>query len=240
MQVDDLKLYQWAAKIYYGILRKELTLKHDRTDMNSPSILASTDFQHFKMMHFIMQSIRKPVVFPSGAPYSVLVANLHTPSNVGNFDFRDNMLGHVIKIRLGNIGFIVAFEDGAINEHSYGNYLRKVAGRKLHPIQFDELFARIIYQNFLIDSQLNFVLAMHEDEMIPISIDVVGSVRVGERDQKEFAEFFWEFCNYWFEANDLTFDDVFKPPNLVVSWMSDVNDNLILLDENGDRVKELE
>lgn len=233
-QIDEFRLYQWAAKLYYGILRKELTLKYDRRDLESSTILTESDLENFKMMHFIMQSIRRPTLFTNGNPFSVLIANLHANESIGLYDFRDNLLGHTVKVKLGEIGIIVCFEDGAINENSYGNYLRKVDARKLHPLQFDELFARVIYQNSLIHNQLSFILAMPKDEAMPISISMVGSVVVGERNQKDFAVFFWEFCKFWFEANDLTFDDIFKPPNLVASWISDIDGQPIYMNSNGD------
>lgn len=238
LALDGLKLYQWAAKLYYGLLRKELTLKYDRSDLNSSNILADTDFKHFEMLHLIMQSIRRPIEFPSGKPFSVLVANMHNPKGLSEFDFRDNLLGHVIKVQLGEVGFIVSFEDAAINEDSYGNYLRAVNGRKLHRLQFDELFARIVYQNSLMDSQLRFFLAIPQDESLPVSINMLGRIDLAEFNQKDLAVYLWEFCKHWFNDNGITWDDVFKPPNLVVSWMSNANRELIFMDENGDKMSE--
>ena len=48
---------------------------------------------------------------------------------------------------MGDIGLLVSLEDGGLTAESYGRFVAQVAGRKLHPIQFDELTAKVTYQS---------------------------------------------------------------------------------------------
>ena len=52
---------------------------------------------------------------------------------------------------MGEVGVIVAFEDCGINADSFGRYVKELAGRKLSPIQFNELYAKVLYQTQLIE-----------------------------------------------------------------------------------------
>ena len=50
-------------------------------------------------------------------------------------------------MRMGEVGLIVSFEDGGLIRESYAKYVRDVAGRKLHPIQFTELYAKTLHKS---------------------------------------------------------------------------------------------
>ena len=61
-----------------------------------------------------------------------------------DYFFRDNLKLAVVSLRSKDVGFIVALQDAGIIRDSYGRYVEEVAGRKLLPIQFDELYAKTI------------------------------------------------------------------------------------------------
>jgi len=61
--LPDLVVYQWAGKIFFGILRKELTLLADRKDTAAGPIVSEKLVESFSSLHLFLQSIRHPILF---------------------------------------------------------------------------------------------------------------------------------------------------------------------------------
>jgi hypothetical protein len=80
-------------------------------------------------------------------PGSVFVFDLKTDDTPEEqlYDFRDDVLTLSVFVRLGNRGIIAVADGGAI-DMEIGDLVRRDAERKLHPIQFYELGARILYK----------------------------------------------------------------------------------------------
>jgi hypothetical protein len=79
-------------------------------------------------------------------PGSVFLFNLKFPDEViEQFDFRDDLLTLSVFLRLGNRGILAVADGGAI-DIEIGDALRRDGKRKLHPIQFYELGAKLFYK----------------------------------------------------------------------------------------------
>ena len=224
--LPDVVIYQWTGKIFFGLLRKELTLLADRKDKNAGTIATEKLVKSFSALHLFLQSVRQPFVFEAPRPYSVLKANLHSNEHTLNYDFRDNLIHQVVQLRLGEVGFIVAFEDRSIIADSYGRYLAQVDGRKLLQIQFDELYAKVLYQKSLIDGSPTYVTASNVDPNVPTTVRELSSgAFVNEWNQEEFANVFRSLLeqNYGSSAQEIEY----KATDLVSTWMD------TLVDENG-------
>lgn len=231
-QLDDLVLFQWCGKIFWGLLFKEMSLAVDRKDPGKGTIMTEDFLSKLDVMHGLLQSVYRPFEFPSGKPFSVLVANLYELPEPDHFHFHDNLFLLTFGIRFGNVGIIVAIEDTGINDESYGKYLEDVAGRKLHPVQFDELFAKVTYNAKRLKRTPKYMFALPEDEnekvqfvSLPLGGLSQGSV-VEEWDQEEFAHLLATIWRKW----GFDFDELFEPPNLVRSWMQDENGDLLLFE----------
>lgn len=56
--LDKRQLYFWAGKLYFGVLRKEITLLQERSDPGSGNILPEDSLRHFSELHLFLQGIR--------------------------------------------------------------------------------------------------------------------------------------------------------------------------------------
>jgi hypothetical protein len=217
--------YLWAGKIFYGILRKELSLLADRSDPNKGAIATSGLLRQFSNLHLFIQGVREKHHFSGEVPYTVLVCNLHEASN--HFDFRDDLVQFSMSIRMGEVGVIVSFEDGGLIQKSYGKYVAEVGGRKLHPIQFTELYAKVCYQNSLREHALSYLTASNEEgKGRATTIIATASTTIREWSQEEFAPLL-----QFHLGENVTVE--FQPPDLVSTWMVEPDGSLMIksLDE---------
>lgn len=221
--------YLWAGKIFYGILRKELSLLLDRSNPNGGTIITKEIIESFSNLHLFMQGFRGRHEFIGDAPYSVLVCNLHEFGS--SYDYRDNLSLFTLAIRMGEIGIIVSFEDGGLIQKSYGRYVEEVEGRKLHPIQFYELYAKVSYQVNLLQQPVSYLTQSDVDGNYVASTEMVSSFTLLNKwDQKEFSEFLCFHVSPWLSDESQI---VFSPPDLVSSWMVNDKGELLLLSKNA-------
>ena len=83
--------YLWAGKLFYGILRRELSLIRNRANPDEGNIVSSALLKSFSNLHLFLQGIRKQHEFVGDPPYSVLVCNLYDLGHPRNYCFRDNL-----------------------------------------------------------------------------------------------------------------------------------------------------
>ncbi len=218
--IDPRLWYLWTGKIFYGVLRKELSLLADRTDPSKGTIATNKILESFSNLHLFLQGIRGKHNFPDDVPYTVLVCNLHeTPSR---FDFRDDFSQFTMSIRMGEVGMIVSFEDGGLISETYGKYVSDVGGRKLHPVQFVELYAKVCYQNSLREQGLSYITASHTEGKGPASTSIANSsTALRKWNQEEFAAVLQFHLGYSIKVE-------FQPPNLVSSWMVEPDGTLMI------------
>lgn len=218
-------LYLWSGKIFYGLLRKEFELLLDRSKPKSGTIVTKDILDSFSNLHIFLQAFRGRHEFTGDVPYSVLVCNLHDFGSL--YDFRDNLTLFTLAIRMGEIGIIVSFEDGGLIRESYGRYVEEVGGKKLHPIQFYELYAKVSYQVKLRQHPLSYLTLSHVDGQYIASTEMVrSSTLLDEWDQREFHELLR------FHVSHCLSDDsqvVFQPPDRVSTWMVDNKGKPLLL-----------
>ncbi len=236
-------LYQWAGKIFYGILRKELQLLADQRDKAKGTIISEDLLTSYQSLHLFLQSIRRPFIYRSGYHFSVLVVNLHSDEKQP-YNFSDHLSAMVFAMRSGDVGIIVALEDAGLVQETYGRYVAAVGGRQLATPQFVELFAKTIYQSLLLNHTPKFVTAAHKDETKPVESHMMpiqglsSKPVVDEWNQKDFAECFSFVLNP--RDPEKTFKEIFVPPNLVHSWMHNEEGNLRFFEADGTELPPLE
>ncbi len=149
----SLELFQWVAKIFFGIIFREVLLPSNRADENSESILDRRNLKNFKALHLFLQSIRVPMHFGStyaDFPASIFLFDLQSPkTQFAQFDFQDDIIYQTIFLRLGTVGILAAFDGGAVDFEIGERVFRKYTHQKLHPNQFEELGATLFYKAYL-------------------------------------------------------------------------------------------
>ncbi len=219
--LDPYLWYLWAAKLYFGILRKELNLQQERSDPSVGNIMHEEGLKSFRSLHLFLQGIRGRHMFVDDLPYSVLVCNLHDMGAGRSFSFRDSLACMTLSIRMGSVGVIVSFEDHGLTSSSYGRYIQEVNHCKLHPLQFDELYARITYQVSLIESSMQYLTEFDVNASRDARTRVVGGLYLRERSNKDVAEFLRAQLTQWVGPPSDGEVQWYVPPDKVSTWMTD-------------------
>ncbi|MEA3475728.1 MAG: hypothetical protein U9R23_04725 [Candidatus Cloacimonadota bacterium] len=131
-----------------------------------------------------------------------------------------------------DIGIIACYEDNRVQEDMFKDYFSKFYNIQLHPIQFDELCAKVTYKNLLLNRIPKYITILPEtknDVVNVLSPSVQGyskSPIYDKWDQYTYAKILF---SYW-DKYGLTFEDVYKEPEMVLSFISNENNSLKKLD----------
>ncbi len=231
-QLPKIEIFQWLGKIFYGLLRKELTLPHDRASDSYENIIPASLLERFSCLHAFLQSVHKPFEFPSEEPFSVLVANLHTPHQDDLFFFRDSLEHMTCAIRMGSVGIIIALDDGGLLRETYQHYLDEVDGHPLTPLQFDELYAKCLYQVSLLRTPTTF--AIHTVTNGPVIVNMIGRGYVDEWVMKDYVPILEQVLSESYPQLDTSV--LYSSPGLVMTWMYDQAGQLTLVNEEGKQI----
>lgn len=143
-EMDRTALMLWTLKIFYGLLYREVFLPFDRRKPNAAKILTKADMEQFQMLHYMLQAARVPMRFSSvdsDIPATLFVFDLHEPEEFP-FDYRDNLIGRTLYLRMGQIGILACFDMGAQTCEGQ-NFFPMYQNHKLHQVQFEELGANM-------------------------------------------------------------------------------------------------
>lgn len=165
---------RWLCKIFIGLLVKETSLLIDRKNPSKGSILSEDFLQEFLQAQFILQSARKRTVFHSlhGAyPFTLYLYRIEPDDAFGEFDLSTNLVGQSIAIRLGRVGAVFV-NDGGLQFEAGQRGPLNLDSRKLHPVQFSEVVARVYYKATLRDATHSYTSSETPHEIVVDQIAV--------------------------------------------------------------------
>jgi hypothetical protein len=232
-KLDSFSWYLWAGKVLYGILRKEISLLADRADPSKGNIISEEVIKSFSNLHMFLQGIRNKHIFVDEVPYTVLICNLHDCGDQYNYDFKDDLVNFTLSLRMGEVGVIVSFQDAGLIRDTFARYVDEVDARKLHPLQFDELYAKINYQVSLMEYTPSFLTSSDiNGEKVAETRIIKNSGYVKEWSQEYFSKVLYFHVAKWLDK-DTKPDDLFVPPNLLQTWMTTPENKLLLLEKEN-------
>jgi hypothetical protein len=152
-QLPRFELFRWLAKVYIGILYKEVVLPFDRANRADGPIIPPDLIQQFRILqHWLRCSTE-----PGGedlTPGSLWIFDAQVPKAVEDrFDLADDPLNGVIAVRIGPVILAADFLENGIHRQISQLAGLEASGVPLHPAQFRELTAVLIYEGRLIDQR---------------------------------------------------------------------------------------
>lgn len=146
--LDEWKLFIWAGKIMYGIIFNELQSAIRQQYAQGEGLNISQSLMHkFSSLHLMLQMLFLPIVFEDFKPYSFFLFKINPETD--QFNYRDEINSLTFSLRLKDFGFIFCLQDNGANAVYQQEILSKIAGKTLHPIQFEEFCGRIFYSAYL-------------------------------------------------------------------------------------------
>src|SRR5690606_3002351 len=146
-EMDSVTLFQWVARMVYGVVYNEIQAGIRQQTLSGEAMNFSQVLVHkFKNLHLMLQSLIVPIQF-DGIPFTLVTARVDNP--VGTFNYRDEINTLVYSLRMNDFGLIVCLQDNGANGAYHKAFMEPSSGRRLHPIQFEELCARFFYSAYL-------------------------------------------------------------------------------------------
>ena len=238
-KLERLIIFQWIAKIFYGLLFKELSLSVERSDPKQGFITDPEILQELRTLHTFLQSIRMSFDFGGFHPWSIFLVETHSYGDERDFDYHDEIFTLTFSIRLGDIGIIACLEDNGAQEDLFSDYFEKFKGIKLHPTQFDELVAKVIYKAHLMNRVPKYIMMLPRkegDKVMVISPPLQGfstSPIFDEWKQKDYAA----CLAFQWSKYGMQFEDIFKEPDMVLSNLINEDGTVRILDADGNPIK---
>ncbi|HWK57704.1 MAG TPA: hypothetical protein VNQ80_10210 [Parapedobacter sp.] len=146
-EMDSVTLFQWVARMVYGVVFNEIQAGIRQQALSGEAMNFSQVLVHkFKNLHLMLQSLIVPIQF-DGISFTLVTARVDNP--VGTFSYRDEINTLVYSLRMNDFGLIVCLQDNGANGAYHKAFMEPSSGRRLHPIQFEELCARFFYSAYL-------------------------------------------------------------------------------------------
>jgi hypothetical protein len=142
MALDTTTLAVWMAKIFYGLLFKDLSLASDRLHPTGDRLLDNAMLMDFAELHHVLQIARERVELTGQTPATIFVfRTLDSADPRRRFDYRDVFGPPFLAIRMGRVGVVACLLDwGAVGDLQL-EHLEIARGLELHPTQFMQVAA---------------------------------------------------------------------------------------------------
>lgn len=222
--LDKTALFQWIAKLVYGMIFNEIQIGVRQQMMSGEPMNFSQVLVHkFRNLHAMLQSLIRPVEFDGALPFTIVVTKVDNAENA--FSYRDEINTLVFSLRMNDFGIIACLQDNGANGIYHADYIDKVGGHVLHPIQFEELCARFFYSAYLFSRLPEYTVlptpGMVYIEPMPFSDAAVKPV-FDPWQVKTYGQVLENFWKPW----GYTLFEIIKDPENPMSFLLDAEGNL--------------
>lgn len=187
--IKPAMLYQWLNWVFQGILYHEMKEARREKNMRNAFLLQSAYLERFKLLHLALCGAVKPVEFMNFDPGSVFVVQSHAYEDPrANYDLKVSTNTLAMSIRMGELSIMTSLLDNGSQMSFFESYFHKFDGVVLHPIQIDELFAKLSYKTWLMNPVFDYGIAWPDEE------DPTTFITLKIQDEKKTEEAFrpWE------------------------------------------------
>lgn len=194
--LDEELIFQWTGRIVYGLLYYEMVYERDRLQRRGEEFSLSPYLkERFRLFHLMLQSLIEPVSFSERKPWSIAVFPLKYSADI--FSYRDDTVNLLFQMGVNGFGLIVCFQDNGVIGERNEEILDKMKGHVLHPVQFEELYARFHYFDYILQHKPEYKIKNTDNgihiESLPMK-PTENRPLFGFWDQDIFAQL---QANYW-------------------------------------------
>ena len=223
--LDEQLLFQWIGKLVYGIIHFEIRAGIRQQHAIGEEFNFSQSLIHkFGNLQMMLQSLTRNVVFEGVLPWSILIFPLDNPDNT--FGYRDEINTLTFSLKLNDFGIIACLQDNGANRNHHREILGKVEGKRLHPIQFEELCAKFYYSAYLFNRLPEYTFLPTDEAVFVESMpfySISGKPLFDSWQNKTYGQVLENFWKPW----DYTLFEIIKDPEKPLSFLTDAEENFI-------------
>ncbi len=224
-ELDEIKLFQWAGKLLYGIVFNEIQTGIKQQHAQGEGFHISDPMQHrFGQLHLMLQSINLPLHFEDFKPYSLFLFKVANREH--EFSYRDEINTLTFSLRVKDFGLIICLQDNGANRVYHRELLEKIEGETLHPIQFEEFCGRVFYSAYLFNRLPEYNVMPVGDDIYIEAMPLRGMSNKPLFDEWTEKTYGQVLENFWKPWGILLFE-IIKDPENPMSFLFDAEGELI-------------
>lgn len=223
--LDQLSLFQWVAKILYGVVFTEIRAGIKQAVLSGEQMNFSQSLVHkFRNLHAMLQSLLVPMEFEHRNPFTIEIFEVDNAEDT--FLYRDEINTLIFSLRMKDFAIIATLQDNGTNAIFHDEVLAKVANKKLHPIQFEEICARYFYSAYLFNRLPDYTIMETPSkvfvEPMPLNDWTLKPIfdNWNEKTYGQVLESFWKPWGY------LLFE-IIKDPENPMTFITDTEGNFL-------------
>ncbi|MEO6135610.1 MAG: hypothetical protein ABIP35_10685 [Ginsengibacter sp.] len=225
-KLDETRLFQWMGKLVYGILFRDIAYGVEMQKASGKEFKLSPYLvKKFMNLHNMLQSLVLPMEFKEKNPWSIAVVKVKYSKDI--FNYKDETKNLNFSLAMNGFGIVACLQDNGENLIYQNDLLKKIGDTPLHPIQFEELWCRFMYSNYLLEANSQFAFDDDGNKIIVQSIPI----KEGDQnpvfkkwDEKMYAQV---LANYW-KPWGLGMADIYNFPNSPISYLLDEYSNQLI------------
>jgi hypothetical protein len=237
VKLPQERLFQWMAKFAYGVLYNDISIEGRKStvkgkyDANSRKEFKLSGFlqERFKKLHLILQSLVIPMDFKGPKPWSIRVFKIKYSKDV--FNYKDEPTNLNFSLGMNDFGIVACLQDNGAVGINQQQMTDKFINKTLHPIQFEELCARFIYANYLLNHFAKYTIQLTEEKVIVESIPLTDTVNKPLFDRWDDDMFAQVLTDYW-KPWGITKDKIISFPNSPNSFLEN-NDTYAIIEPDS-------
>lgn len=223
--VDQVRLFQWIGKWVYGIIFNEIQAGiEQQRESGEPMNFSQTLVHKFSHLHLMLQSIIRDTEFEAVNPFTILVFPVDNPEMT--YNYRDEINTLVFSLRIRDLGIIACLQDNGANAKYHQDVLESVAGRKLHPIQFEEICARFFYSCYLFNRLPEYIVTSVGEKIFIEPMSLFGSDNRPLFDYFQAKTYGQVLENFW-KPWGFTLFEIIQDPEKPMAFLTDTQGNFI-------------
>lgn len=201
-KLESEKIFWWSAKIVYGTLYTDLVAEKKKQDATNKNLeLSPTLRERLSFFHLTLQTILHPLKYKDRQPWSISIVQLKYTKDL--FNYHDDTINLLFSLGMKGFGIIVCLQDNGLIKNHYADILGQIGQTVMHPIQFEELYSRFLYSNFLLKNKPKFKFETNGSGYVLEALPT-GEAEFGKWDDNTFAAVLGEYWKPWgIEAKDI-------------------------------------
>jgi hypothetical protein len=158
-------LFQWMAKIVFGIAYLDISIAAEREMKRGGGFrLPAPLLRRLSHLRLMLQSLVVPTDFEGQKPWSIAVFKVNYSKDI--FNFRDDPINLFFSLGINGFGIVACLGDNGAVQAAEQPLLDQLADKNLHPVQFEEVCARFVYRNYLLKPQQEYSVEMVDGKRI--------------------------------------------------------------------------
>lgn len=168
VKLSDLTIFQVMARMFYGVLYHDL--KQGMVESEEKRELFKVNpalVQKFKNLHLMLQSLYRQIEFDGFIPWTIQRYKVDISKDI--FNYKDEVQHLNFCLSLNYLGIAACLQDNGEVGLREKEIIRKIGNNTLHPAQFEELYGRFVYANYLLSDTEDYEIR-YTDEKVTLRL----------------------------------------------------------------------